>query len=137
MLTTLKEIVLLDDDEPTNEFHRILMEKTELFDTIHMFQKPELLLDFVEDRLKQHKSIPGLFLIDILMPGLDGFEVIDELNDLFEGYPLSIHPKFVVLSGSNHFRTIEKFQRMEHTTDFVHKPLDWNSMKSIFTGLVA
>jgi CheY-like chemotaxis protein len=128
MLTTLKEIVLLDDDDISNELHKKILDRTELFEKIHIFQLPKDLIEFVKTRIENDENLPEIYLIDILMPMLDGFEVIDELNELIDESDFSDPPKFVVLSGSNHSRDIEKFERMENTVEFLHKPLTLDSI---------
>lgn len=137
MHTTLHEIVIVDDDRDTNELHERFLKTTEMFNLVHVFDKPENVIKFTQDRLKTGHSIPALFLIDIRMPGLDGFELIDELNDLFDHETSMLRPKYVIVSGSNHSRDYEKYERTSNTLGFIPKPLVWENMSGIFTRLTA
>ncbi|MBU2018795.1 MAG: response regulator [Bacteroidetes bacterium] len=131
MHTTLREIVLIDDDKDINELHKRFLSTTELFEVVHVFDKPSQAIEFTLSRLRVNKDIPALYLIDVLMPELDGFELIDELNELFDKYAIPIRPRFVIVSGSQHSRDLEKFQRSENALHFVTKPLEWDHMQSI------
>lgn len=135
MLTTLREIVLIDDDQSTNELHHHFLQSTEIFDRVHIFNHPSKAIQFTHELLKSNGSIPALYLIDILMPEIDGFELIDELNDLFDQYSIEIRPKFAMVSGSNHSRDLEKFERTQHTVGYVCKPLEWEKLAGLLDQL--
>lgn len=137
MHTTLHEIVIVDDDRDTNELHERFLKTTEMFDLVHVFDHPEKVIRFTKDRLMTGHSIPALYLIDIQMPGLDGFELIDELNDLFDHALVMLRPKYAIVSGSTHSRDFEKYERAQNTLGFLPKPLIWDNMSSIFTRLTA
>ncbi|MCT4561107.1 MAG: response regulator [Crocinitomicaceae bacterium] len=137
MHTTLHEIVIVDDDRDTNILHEHFLKNTEMFDIVHVFDHPENVIRFTKDRLHTGHSIPALYLIDIRMPMLDGFELIDELNDLFDHETIMLRPKYVIVSGSNHSRDFEKYERAQNTLGFLSKPLEWDNMSGIFTRLTA
>jgi response regulator of citrate/malate metabolism len=135
MYTTLREIVLIDDDKDVNELNKRFINTTEIFEIIHAFDRPRQALEFTHVRLKTNKDVPALFMVDIAMPEIDGFELIDELNELFDKYYISIRPKFVIVSGSIHSLDVEKIQRSQNTLDYITKPLGWNQMQNILSQM--
>ena len=74
------------------------------------------LLTFME------KNTPDLILLDILMPGMDGFETYRELRKLEEqmGRPLT---PVIFLTGENDKETERRGLRAG-ASDYIHKPFD-------------
>ena len=76
--------------------------------------------------------LPGLLLLDLEMPGMDGFAVLEWLltrSDL-EALPV------VVLSSSNQEADIKRAKALG-ADDYVVKPADFDGMRSMAKDLVA
>jgi diguanylate cyclase (GGDEF)-like protein/PAS domain S-box-containing protein len=67
------------------------------------------------DRLR-----PDLVLLDVQMPGLDGFEVCQEIRR----HPAGRHVPVLIMTGLDDLESIERAYRAG-ATDFVAKPLNW------------
>lgn len=61
-----------------------------------------------------------LVLLDVMMPGLDGFEVCQKLRQSHRGRDLTI----VMLTGLDDSESIEKAYRVG-ASDFIPKPINW------------
>jgi diguanylate cyclase (GGDEF)-like protein len=62
---------------------------------------------------------PSLILLDLLMPGIDGFETLRELKE----HPTLMHTPVIVLSGCND--TADKVAGLElGAVDYISKPFD-------------
>ena len=71
------------------------------------------------------KEIPDLILLDIEMPGMDGFTVLDKLN---EDLGLKDIP-VLFLSGNG--ETVNKVRGLESgAVDFIAKPVDMNELRA-------
>ena len=72
-----KSILLIDDDVIVNSINKKLIESLNKFDSVQIKSNPELALEFFENQIKNNEKIPGVILVDISMPEIDGFEFID------------------------------------------------------------
>jgi diguanylate cyclase (GGDEF)-like protein/PAS domain S-box-containing protein len=63
---------------------------------------------------------PDLVLLDVVMPGLDGFEVCRRLR----GHPRLGHVPVIMLTGLEDTESIEKAYD-SGATDFISKPINW------------
>ena len=66
------------------------------------------------------EAAPDLVLLDVEMPGMDGFETCAELRSLFPHRELAI----LIATGHTDKATIDRAFEAG-ASDFVHKPLDW------------
>jgi CheY-like chemotaxis protein len=81
---------------------------------------------------RQKYPLPGLVLLDLKMPGLDGFEVLgwirhhQDLKDL----------RVVVLTASDEIRDVNQAYRLG-ANSFLVKPLEIQSAEALFCALQA
>lgn len=128
-MLNLNEIVLLDDNEDTNFYNEDIIEETKLFKKITVSNDGLKLLEELKNRISNNEPIPAVFLVDIKMPNLDGFEFLDELDSLVED--LEVQPKAFILSTSTHKRDEEQFKRSYLANHYLHKPLTINSLLAV------
>ncbi len=95
----LEDILLIDDNEADNEYHETLIKKAEIASAVKSISDSAEAFMYLEDCLKKGKN-PELIFLDILMPHLDGFEMVDKYKEalLHENYPLK-NIKVFILSG--------------------------------------
>ena len=117
-------ILLVDDDALTNEFHKALIKKVTRFHGASSFTSSKDLLGHIKECFRTKEELPFVYLIDIMMPDVDGFELIDELNEIYEQNGSLCSPRFIVATSSNHNRDLEKFERLPNTKSYVQKPLN-------------
>ena len=63
-------------------------------------------------------SVPDLVLLDVVMPGMDGFEVCEHIRRLDSRVPV------VMLTGLDDVIAIDK-AFAQGATDFITKPINW------------
>ena len=74
-----------------------------------------------QDGIRVYDDIrPDLILLDVEMPGMDGFEVCRAIRDL----PSGKHVPIVILTGRDDVQSIEHAYEVG-ATDFMSKPLNW------------
>lgn len=75
-------ILLVDDDEATNFINEILIEECEIDTHIEICPTAESALKYLNSEVEFNGTIkypqPGIILLDINMPGMDGWEFLDE-----------------------------------------------------------
>lgn len=85
----VQRIVLIDDSENDNFFHEIALRKAGFDGDILVFESGESALEFL---LRDQIALPTVVLLDINMPGMNGFDVARVLNEqLHPLAPLQLH----------------------------------------------
>ncbi len=81
----MKCILLIDDDEPTNILHQIIIEDAGVTGEVKVVQNGLDALEYLK-KCKNSKSseavLPDLILLDINMPGMNGFEFLESYQKL-------------------------------------------------------
>jgi CheY-like chemotaxis protein len=114
-------IALIDDDPIC---HLISTKIIKLFSSfaVETFTDPrEALTQFKWRAANDPEKIPSYILLDIDMPGMNGWQFLEE----FEKIPDHVLQKTCVmmLSSSNHFTDIEQARRYKSVKHFLSKPL--------------
>ncbi len=112
---SIKPNILIVDDDATI---RLLM-RDFLSDEHYLIEEAINGSDALE-RIKQHQ--PDLVLLDVNMPGINGFEVCDEIRKLYGDTDISI----VMVTGLDDSVSIEKAFGLG-ATDFISKPINWDT----------
>jgi CheY-like chemotaxis protein len=130
-----KHLVLIDDNEINNYYHEDLIQELGFDGKISVFTDPTEALTFFEEILKNDLPFPGLLLVDVNMPEMDGFEMIDELEEMIDFSGKTKFPKIAILTTSNHKRDHEQFKKTRFAGLFLNKPIKDEDMKTFFTEI--
>ena len=76
MKSTLKSVLLIDDDEPTNIYTRIILEEAGCTDHIHAVHSGREALKY----LSETNSRPDIIFLDINMPAMNGWDFLVEYS---------------------------------------------------------
>ncbi len=108
-----RQNVLIVDDSPMNRFFLKEILKDE-FDILEAADGMEAM-----DMLHAHENEISCMLLDIVMPNMNGFEVLQEMNldRLIEKIPV------IVISGDESVNSIRKAYDLR-ATDFINRPFD-------------
>lgn len=95
----MKHILLIDDSEEDNEFHELAIAEAGIDCTVSVNTSAEAGLKFLENSLE---DLPGLIFIDAMMPRINGFELVEKINNLLKSknVPPDNVPAIYLLSGS-------------------------------------
>lgn len=119
----IKNVLLIDDDEPTNFINKKIIESSELVEYIHIAQSGQEALNFLSRRSEQNErqQLPDLIFLDINMPAMDGWEFLDRYKKLAKGEKGSII--IVMLTTSLNPDDEVKARELKEVTAFRNKPL--------------
>ncbi len=83
------------------------------------------------DFLKSAKSdeLPEVIFLDIIMPGMDGFQFLDEFEKLDEN--IRKRCKVVMLSSSDSFKDLNRANKNKLVRKFLNKPLTIEMLSAI------
>ncbi|SFT89056.1 CheY chemotaxis protein or a CheY-like REC (receiver) domain [Lishizhenia tianjinensis] len=127
------KILLIDDNEITNFCNKDIIGDLNIFNEILAFTSPGETLDYLKSLFENKKDIPAIFIVDVKMPEMDGFELIDEIDELFEEHDFELMPLFFILTTSNHKRDYEQFDKTPQAKEYITKPLSEEKLKEMLS----
>ena len=125
---TFQRVVLIDDNETDNFFHRIALQKAGFTGEVLAYERPaEGLAFLLEDQI----AVPTCVLLDINMPVLSGFDVAQALS---EGLRPQAAFKLLMLTSSNWTDDRRRAEAIALIEGFLVKPLDAATARTLLTG---
>ena len=111
--------VLIIDDE------KLLVKSTSMGLKCYDFE-PEGALDGLEGLLMAEKSRPDIILLDIMMPGIDGWEVLKRLksDDNLKDIP-------VVIFTAKEYSNGKSDAALKGAVDFIQKPFELDDLVAL------
>lgn len=94
-----KRILIIDDDKQLNQINQKVLVSSGLVSELHFAENGKEGLEYLFSRIEKGYPLPDIIIIDLIMPGMNGFEFIDTFNELeFHGkYKITL----VVFTGSS------------------------------------
>lgn len=94
------------------------------------FDNGQDFVDFMETNASTEAQWPDIILLDIVLPGVSGWEAAARYNELVNGIdkPISLF----MSSSQVDAEEIEKAKRMPRVTDFIIKPVDALKIDAMF-----
>jgi len=129
----LEEILLVDDDTPTNFIHKKVIEKSQVDVAVKAVTSAQEALDFLTKtgKYQQEEDVvkPGIIFLDINMPGLNGWDFMDRYHQL-DAHDKA-HIIIIMLTTSLNPSDEERALRNYEIADFLHKPLRPDTMENL------
>ena len=111
-------VLLIDDDSTTNFLNESVIQELNITKGTKVLTDAEEALHFLRNQCGE--DCPELIFLDIKMPGMDGFEFLEELNAIMITEKERI--KVVMLSSSLLPKEVEQARELG-AVDFIQKPL--------------
>ena len=121
---SIQPLIMLIDDDPINNL--IIRKELTRFNpniSLIIFESPVEALSY----FKQKNQIPNLILLDINMPGMNGWEFLDEFEKL------SLNINLAMLTSSIAKIDHKKSQSYALVKDYFIKPLDKEKIQKIYS----
>ncbi len=127
----INKILLVDDDSTSNFLTQMILEDLQVTNSIVVKKNGQEALDYINGNCMQGgNGCPELIFLDINMPIMDGFELLDELQRLQKLKDDGTHTTIVLLTTSNNPKDIEK-SKSYNITYYIEKPLTEESIKNV------
>jgi len=122
-------ILLVDDNPADNEFHKIIINESQVCDNIKVATSGSKALDYIIKSGNNGPDFPkpDLIFLDINMPGMNGFEFLEEYHSLDPHLKSKI--VIIMLSTSLNPDDAERARRIKEVTEFMNKPLMVDTLK--------
>lgn len=121
--------MLIDDDHPTNVYHRIIIEEGNFAQHIVIKQDAEAALTCLEAEPSEEHPRPNLIFLDINMPRINGWEFLEKYEALNpekrEGHVV------VMLSTSANPKDLRRAAENPWVEEYHDKPFSEEYLKEI------
>ena len=126
MKKKLNCILLIEDNEFTNIFNQKLIKNLDITEQVCVTESGKEGLDFLLNKGKFEGNgmicpNPDIIFLDINMPGMNGWEFIEEFKEIKKGKPIS--SKIVMLTTSPNPDDEQKAKLITEIIAFKRKPL--------------
>jgi CheY-like chemotaxis protein len=89
----LNSVLLVDDDKDCSFLHKIIIGQSELAQNIFEALNGHEAINFINEAVAKNQPLPEIIFLDINMPGMNGWEFLEEYGKLEE----AIKEKIVVI----------------------------------------
>ncbi len=120
-------VMLVDDNPMDNMVNGQLIKSSAFANKIKSFEAGKSMLDFL--KTADIEELPELIFLDIIMPGMDGFQFMDEFEKLDESIRKKC--KVVMLSSSDSFKDLNRANKNKLVRKFLNKPLTIEMLAAI------
>ena len=114
-------IIIIDDYSINLKVAQMIIKQYGFFENITLFSEAKLALEYLINHQKSKTSVPNIILLDLNMPVMDGWQFLNE----FENLPSSLTKeiKIYILSSSTDIRDIQRSRQYISVKGFFSKPL--------------
>lgn len=122
-------IMLVDDNPDDNFFHEREIKKSNSEIVVIKKNTAMAALDYLKTNKHEAFKLPDLILLDINMPGMNGWEFLKEYNLLAK--ELQSKVVIIMLTTSENSDDIIKAKSENYVSDFITKPMTKEIMNKI------
>lgn len=129
----LNSILLIDDDDIVHFCNQRLIAQLQITDHVHSELSGAEALQYLAEKQSYAPDYqaPDLILLDVNMPGMNGFEFLENYQKLDR--PSSDHTRLVMLSSSTLDVDRKRASSFTCITDYYSKPLSLNALTEIIS----
>ncbi|MBX7052891.1 MAG: response regulator [Flavobacteriales bacterium] len=124
---------LVDDNDIDIAVNTKLLQLSGITPDIHTYNNAAKFLQSIQSNQEYYSTKEHVILLDIMMPGMNGFECLDELSKLPE--KIKARMKVFMLSSSIDRNDIRRAESYDLVQRVLEKPLDIYLLKKTLEGI--
>ncbi|MGD1843281.1 MAG: response regulator [Thermonemataceae bacterium] len=129
-----RTVMLIDDNEIDNLINQKIIEASSICENIFTHTGGKSAIEFLKNMEKiapttDNKGLPEIIFLDIDMPLMDGFQFLDEFENLSE--ETKGHCKIVMLTSSINPQDMSKSKKYPFVKKYINKPLTQDNLKKL------
>jgi CheY-like chemotaxis protein len=128
-MTKIKKLALVDDDEIFTFLSTKIIQQTQLVNEIITFGNGLDFLDYLKANLSNNEFLPEIILLDLSMPILNGWQVLDEYALLQDQIDKKMD--IYICSSSISPSDVDKASNIKEIKDYLIKPITIDRMIEI------
>ncbi len=117
----MKHFLLVDDDEISNFIHKRVILSADPDAVVTEIQSSVQAIAFLNERVRSGEALPDFLFIDINMPELNGFDILQEIQKTMNAHLSGM--KVYMVSSSLYDRDKERALQFSFVNGFIEKPL--------------
>ncbi len=131
MKQKLNCILLVDDDEPTCFYNKLVIEQSGCTEKVVMAQSGKEALDYLNKCMEDNSShpCPDLIFLDINMPAMNGWEFLEQYQNL-QSYKKG-KVMIIMLTTSLFPEDQQRANQIPEISGFEHKPLNAKKLQQV------
>lgn len=129
MSTKISNLCIIDDDPMSSFYIKRLAELGEVANIITIYNNAQGAIDHLLNYKKSSQNLPDIILLDIYMPGLDGWGFLQEYKSIKDG--LDKRMEIYVISSSTHPNDISRAKSIPEVKDYLQKPVTLEILKEM------
>jgi CheY-like chemotaxis protein len=124
----LERVLLVDDDSISNHLSKVTLNKINAANEVIVKTDGRDALKYIQKECKSMSQYPELILLDLKMPGMDGFEFLEEFEMVCKD--VRHHIVVVILTSSRNADDVIRLRRLGNYF-IVNKPLSAEKVDDI------
>lgn len=124
-----KSVMLVDDNEIDNIINEKIIEGNSFANEILVFQTGQEALDFLTSNQASDDKLPEIIFLDINMPIMDGFQFLEQFEQMSENVLAKC--KIIMLSSSISPKDIDRAASSKFVKKYLNKPLNSRYLEAI------
>ncbi|NNE77329.1 MAG: response regulator [Pricia sp.] len=125
----MKPIIYIIDDNIVSEFAtKLVLEQINIDCKVISFEEAEQGLNALLYALTSEEDVPNIVLLDLKMPGIDGWEFLDKLSEL---YAYADVPPIYMVSNFTSSAVRKKANEHGFLKGYIERPISKNRIEEI------
>lgn len=126
---TLNSVMVVDDNRLDRFIVEKLIEKAQFAASTVPMEMGRDALNYISERINNNEPLPQVIFLDINMPGMDGFEFLEEFNNFSDEVKNSC--SIVMLSSSLNEDDHKRAMSFSSVKMYCNKPLNVDKLEEL------